>query len=273
MMTTKGEKAKKDVILDLFKNKEDLVLDEKFQFSFNHHVLYVLSNDLEMYLNSMKLLKSKIPYNRDLYQIAYDQRQTLFTSNKLKKERAFSMSLVKCFFMQSIDSSKLKQYVFKPIYGQYLDYSEHRLFDVYNNHLEYSPMVNQRVFPIGGQEKNEESASGHKEILNVQFKETYTKFLHMIMHQDFNLHLINLTPKHRLQLAFFLQLQDRTEESIVVFKTVNMAELQKGGNDFACQVTYDYMRAYFDFFVKDSDNAEFKDAREVVSKYSSDYPL
>jgi hypothetical protein len=65
-------------------------------------------------------------------------------------------------------------------------------------------------------------------------------------------------------LALFLQLQDRIEESINVFKTVKIADLQKNGNDWACQVTYDYMRAYFDFFVKDSDNAEFKDAREVV---------
>ena len=72
MMTTRGEKAKKDVMLDLFAKKDDLVLDDKFQFSFNNHVLYVLYNDLEMYIKAMKLLKSKIPYNRDLYQIAYD---------------------------------------------------------------------------------------------------------------------------------------------------------------------------------------------------------
>ena len=37
----------------------------------------------------------------------------------------------------------------------------------------------------------------------------------------------------------------------MIFKAVDLAELQKDGNDAALQVQYDYMKAYFDFFVDD----------------------
>ena len=65
-------------------------------------------------------------------------------------------------------------------------------------------MVNQRVFPIGGAGGTEdESGEGLKQILNVQFRKTYSKFLHLLLHQNFtdfsqkNIE-INMTPKLRL---------------------------------------------------------------------------
>ena len=50
--------------------------------------------------------------------------------------------------------SSLKSYVYKPIDSQLIKYDESLLFDVENEHLEYFPIVNQRVFALGGQEQS-----------------------------------------------------------------------------------------------------------------------
>ena len=57
----------------------------------------------------------------------------------------------------------------------------------------------------------------------------------------------------------------------MIFNTVDLAELQKDGNDAALQVQYDYMKAYFDFFVDDQD-MQFANARAIVKKYEN-YPI
>ena len=57
----------------------------------------------------------------------------------------------------------------------------------------------------------------------------------------------------------------------MIFDTVDLAELQKDGNDGALQVQYDYMKAYFDFFVDDQD-MKFANARAIVKKYQN-YPI
>ena len=68
-----------------------------------------------------------------------------------------------------------------------------------------------------------------------------------------------------------MQLQDRIDESIKVFSHINLEELQSWGNVSKCQVTYDYMKAYFDFFT-DDEQAKFVNAREIVEKYIN-YPI
>lgn len=156
------------------------------------------------------------------------------------------------------NNGKLKSYIFKPVNFQILQYSEDEIFNLENKHLEYFPMVNQRVFPIGGQEKaaNEnEDTGGHKEILNIDFKRTYTRFIHLALHQNLGADSqLKLNTKHKLQLAYFLQLQDRIDEAMLVFKAIDISEIQQNENELACQVPYDYMKAYFDFFADDDGN-------------------
>lgn len=79
-------------------------------------------------------------------------------------------------------SARLPSYVFTPFTSQLVNFPEHSLFDVTFKHLEYFPIVNQRVFPIGGQEAESEHKSGSREILNVQLKGTYQKFIYMLCH-------------------------------------------------------------------------------------------
>lgn len=118
------------------------------------------------------------------------------------------------------------QYILKPIQCQLFQYSEHRLFDLKNNHLEYFPIVNQRVFPLGTQSSAAANSNEHgslKDILNVQFKQTYSRFLHQAIHQDLSPGgSLNLIAKQKLQLAYYLQLQDRVDEAITVFKSIDI---------------------------------------------------
>lgn len=125
-----------------------------------------------------------------------------------------------------------------------------RLFDMKFHHLEYFPMINQRVFQIGQQEG---SSDDFKDILNIQFKETYSRFLHLMLHQP------SLSDKHKLQFSYYLQLQDRVEEAITVFKDINLQD----------SIIFDYMSAYYAFFNEEVDLAKVK---QIVAKYK-DYPI
>lgn len=83
---------------------------------------------------------------------------------------------------------------------------------------------------------------------------------------------LKLTTKHKLQLAYYLQLQDRIDEAMQVFKAIDISEMQQNENDLACQVPYDYMKAYFDFFADDEGDQTFANARAIVKKYEN-YPI
>ena len=132
------------------------------------------------------------------------------------------------------------------------------MFEVDNKHLEYFPIVNQRVYPIGMSDQinsSEDSSNQYKKILNVQFRETYMKIIYLTVHQQFsNGTKIMITERMKLQLAYYLQLQDRIEEAIIVFKQVNLQKLQENGQDLTSQIAYDYMTAYFEFFQETDSN-------------------
>lgn len=68
----------------------------------------------------------------------------------------------------------------------------------------------------------------------------------------------------KLRLVYYLQLQDRIDEAIALFQTVNPV-----GTDSSLKVQYDYMNAYFDFFT--GSDQGYQKAREVVKQYEN-YP-
>lgn len=87
------------------------------------------------------------------------------------------------------------------------------------------------------------------------------------MHQDAKAPgQLNITQKQKLQLAYYLQLQDRISEAIQVFDTVDISKIQVDGNEKAIQVQYDYMTAYFNFYTHSKD-LDFAKAKEIVGKY------
>jgi len=71
-----------------------------------------------------------------------------------------------------------------------------------------------------------------------------------------------------------LQLQDRINDAIELFKTINPDELkaEEAGLDDCgiLEMQYDYLSAYFDFFTGAEDN--YVVARRVVQRYD-DYPI
>ena len=123
-------------------------------------------------------------------------------------------------------------YFYAPIECQLFDLSPEKLYEMTHYHLEYYPVVNQRAFPIGQQ-----TEGTLKEILNVEFRTTYKNFVYMGLHQ------VKSTPKFMLQLAYYLQLQDRIDAANKVFSKVKGEDLEDNQ-----KVLFHYMTAYFEFY-------------------------
>lgn len=144
------------------------------------------------------------------------------------------VDVIKSYIM-TVAHGKLSRFIFRPVQSPLLDYTEHELFDLENPHLEYFPLVNQRVFSIGSQDTGHAEKQGQKEILNYSFKDTYIKFLHLALHQEqVSSGQLYVSEKQKLQLAYYLQLQDRVSEAIIIYKCIDIAKLQADGNDQAC---------------------------------------
>jgi hypothetical protein len=124
-------------------------------------------------------------------------------------------------------------------------------------HLEYSPLYNARKHPFGNKGKNNESS-----IANKEFKETYSKFIIDL------LSLRELTIKEKLELIYYLILQDRMEEALNILQKIKIEEMEDNKNK-SYRIQYDYINAYLDFCFG---YPEFKIAKSLCSKYK-DFPL
>ena len=123
-------------------------------------------------------------------------------------------------------------------------------------HLEYAPLYNARKHPFGTRGKRNESS-----IANTQFKETYGKFIIDL------LSLRELTIKEKLQLIYYLILQDRMDEALNILQKIKMEEVDDNKNK-SYRIQYDYINAYLDFCFG---YPEFKIAKSLCSKYK-DFP-
>ncbi len=92
-------------------------------------------------------------------------------------------------------------------------------------HLDYRPLVNARAHQLGR----------HREILNDRFHAQYHRLLKILSYAA------QLDDEQRLDLAYYLLLQDRIEEALEAFAQVDPDEL-------ATQLQYDYFAAYLDFY-------------------------
>jgi hypothetical protein len=115
-------------------------------------------------------------------------------------------------------------------------------------HLDYYPLVNARAHKIGESGK----------LLNRNLKAVYEQFIKYLFEKK----VYSLADK--MNLCYYLLLQDRVTEGISVFKIIKKEEL---GQSMVIQ--YDYMMAYIDFYVG---APEYKTAKEVVAKYLN-YPV
>lgn len=100
-------------------------------------------------------------------------------------------------------------------------------------HKEYAPLVNARAHPLG---------AGDRTILNNRFKMQYDEFLRRLHYSP------EVSASHRLTAALYLSLQDRIQEAMDMFQTVDREQLEE-------KLQYDYMAVYFAFFTQDIDTA------------------
>ena len=186
MQTASSDAVRKDLILNLYQNEYDKILDSKFQY-FKAVETYLALNDAEFFMRLEKIKETKMIKNN--HQLIFVHYEEILTNGKYAAYRQQMLKSLKHYLSNSSKDNKFKQYIFKTISSSLYSLSSNTLLDTCNNHLEYYPIINQRVFQIGGAGSGAPSAGGaenesSKEILNVQFKKTYKRFLHLLVHQD-----------------------------------------------------------------------------------------
>jgi len=131
--------------------------------------------------------------------------------------------------------------------------------------LEYDPMINSRAHKIGQQ--------GEHKILNRTLRESYDTFLQTISCKR------RMTYEDRLTMLYYLQLQDRIKEACNLFQSLDTPDeaMSKRGeyqleaaDKPMLEIQYDYMRAYFDFFI--NTEGGYNVARKIVQRYDN-YPI
>ena len=114
---------------------------------------------------------------------------------------------------------------------------------------EYNPIINSRFHKL---------TRDKTVILNKEFKSTYLQFLKYFFEKEGH-----NTADDYIVFAYYLLLQDRTDEAIEVIKNI------KNPDSVNFEVQLDYMRAYFDMY---TGLPEFKVARELCEKNIA-YPI
>ncbi|MGB8166133.1 MAG: hypothetical protein WCF18_01495 [Chthoniobacteraceae bacterium] len=111
-------------------------------------------------------------------------------------------------------------------------------------HLEYSPLVNQRTHRVGAENK----------IPNPIFRAQYQHLLDILAHKP------ALSADDELSVVYYLFLQDRIEEALARFHTIKPESLPT-------RLQYDYLRCYAALYEEQT-----ADARKIAASYAS-YPV
>ena len=149
----------------------------------------------------------------------------------------------------------------KKVIGYYFDSKliTVRPIDSDMRHLDYYPLINPRAHKpstLSGA-----ASTAQPMILNGNLYATYKRFiLYLIEKKSWDV-------ADKMNLAFYLLLQDRVTEALGVFGKIDPTKELAGGVWLKLQ--YDYMSAYLDFYVG---APEFKVARKIVAAYL-EYPV
>ena len=111
-------------------------------------------------------------------------------------------------------------------------------------HLEYDPLIHGRAHRLGSA----------RQILDRDVAQQYVAYMRVLAFVP------KLDDDRRMQVTYYLALQDRVEEALEMFASVDVSQLET-------RIQHDYMRAYLGFYT-----GELADAREVASSYA-DYPV
>jgi hypothetical protein len=203
-------KTKLNNILNYF--TKDVFNDEDID-----NILYLLKNDKEFYTKIIDILRKRGYYNNRVWAFGFHHidekavREFLSTNKKLNDDLGYGFKS-SLFTSNEINDAK------------------------YHPHLEYSPLYNARKHPFGNKGSQNEIS-----IANKQFKETYCNFIVDL------LCLKELTIKEKLQLTYYLILQDRMEEALNMFNKIKKEEIDENNKNKSFKIQYDYLNAYLDF--------------------------
>ena len=121
-----------------------------------------------------------------------------------------------------------------------LDPIERRSYE----HLEYSPLINQRAHRVGSEWR----------IANPAVLEQYSQLLTILAHKP------QLDAMDNMSVAYFLFLQDRVEEALTRFKSIDASKLPT-------KIQHDYFQCYAAFY-----EGDLASARGLAAKYA-DHPV
>ena len=202
------------------------------------NILYLLKNDKDFYNKLVKILRNRGYYNERVWSFGFHH----------KDEQAIKE------YLSTVESLKKDLgYDFESSLYSYNDINDAKI----HPHLEYNPLFNARKHPFGNKNGKNETNIANKEL-----KETYTKFIVDL------LSLKELRIKEKLQLTYYLILQDRMDEAFDVFRKIKSEEVEN--NKFKnYKIQYDYIYAYLDFCFG---YPEFTIAKSICNKYK-DFPL
>ncbi len=131
--------------------------------------------------------------------------------------------------------------------GPYLDSSIIRIDPIERRayeHLEYSPLINQRAHRLGAENR----------VANSVLRGQYQELLNILAHKP------KLDAIDQMSVVYYLFLQDRTEEALARFKTIAAESLPT-------RVQHDYFRCYAAFYEE-----QLAEARGLASQYAA-YPV
>lgn len=197
---------------------------------FNFNNIYWLLKDQEFYKNTLKILKEKKIYEDQIWRFAYYHGDIDTISEMFQSHTRHDLWS--------------EYFAYKPIFFRFRGIN-HQNFEI----KEYDPIINSRFHQMDGDKTV---------ILNRDLKRTYLKFLMTFFEKQGH-----VTPDDYIIMAYYLLLQDRTDEAIETMKNV------KDSTNINFKIQYDYMLAYFDMY---TGMPEFTQAREICERNIA-YPI
>jgi len=191
-----------------------MAYDDKYRFDFE---------DLDAWMNTDPEFFIKVAMIKSINYYDLDEIPATTFSALMKDQGKIEMrNDILDYYKAANTNNAMQAYVIKPFTSPLFELTDERLMAENFNHLEYYPIVNQRAYSFGketSKQDDDAKAQSSKEILNVQFKETYYKFLLMAVHQDYQ--KSRITEEIKLRLIYYLKLQDRINEAILLFNTLD----------------------------------------------------
>jgi len=191
----------------------------------------------------------------DLTRVAWRARQSIDFFRKLvelMEKRHFYNDVVYSYAVVHNDRASLREWLrhhddFLNQCGMYLDSTIARIDPIERRsyeHLEYSPLINQRIHRLGGENR----------IVNPVLRGQYQHLLHILSYKR------TLDPMDQMSVVYYLFLQDRVEEALARLDTI-------AADALPTRIQYDYFHCYAAFYQE-----QLAAARGVASQYAN-YPV